>query len=120
MTDTARDIMAKASDAGCTIHLPRDIVVAREFAEGAASETLPVDQCPADTMILDAGPDTVAAIKELFAGCRTLVWNGPLGAFEIAPFDIGHQRRSTGRGRVDRSRRADFGCRRGRYGRGAE
>jgi len=88
MTDTARNIMAKANDAGCTIHLPRDIVVAREFAEGAASETLPVDQCPADTMILDAGPDTVAAIKELFAGCRTLVWNGPLGAFEIAPFDM--------------------------------
>lgn len=88
MTDTASDIMAKASDAGCTIHLPRDIVVAREFAAGAASETLAVDQCPADAMILDAGPQTVAAIKELFSGCRTLVWNGPLGAFEIAPFDM--------------------------------
>ncbi|MCC1480322.1 phosphoglycerate kinase [Roseibaca sp. Y0-43] len=88
MTDTASDIMAKATEAGCTIHLPRDIVVAREFAEGAASETLPVDQCPADAMILDAGPETVAAITELFSGCRTLVWNGPLGAFEIAPFDM--------------------------------
>ncbi|MBN2759533.1 MAG: phosphoglycerate kinase [Rhodobacteraceae bacterium] len=88
MTDTASDIMAKATDAGCTIHLPRDIVVAREFAAGAASETLPVDQCPVDAMILDAGPQTVAAIKELFSGCRTLVWNGPLGAFEIAPFDM--------------------------------
>jgi len=88
MTDTASDIMAKAADAGCTIHLPRDIVVAREFAAGAESETLPVDQCPVDAMILDAGPQTVAAIKELFSGCRTLVWNGPLGAFEIAPFDM--------------------------------
>jgi phosphoglycerate kinase len=88
MTDTASDIMAKATAAGCTIHLPSDIVVAREFAEGADSETLPVDQCPADAMILDAGPETVAAIKDLFSRCRTLVWNGPLGAFEIAPFDI--------------------------------
>ncbi|SUZ30470.1 Phosphoglycerate kinase [Roseibaca ekhonensis] len=88
MADTASEIMAKAEGVGCTIHLPRDIVVAREFAEGAASETVPVGECPADAMILDAGPDTVAAISELFAQCRTLVWNGPLGAFEITPFDM--------------------------------
>ncbi|TRW98345.1 phosphoglycerate kinase [Paracoccus sp. M683] len=87
MADTAREIMAKAETAGCTIHLPVDIVVAREFREGAASEVLPVDQCPPDAMILDAGPDTVAAISDLFARCKTLIWNGPLGAFEIAPFD---------------------------------
>ena len=87
MADTARDILARAGDAGCTIHLPRDIVVAREFKAGAAHETLPADQCPDDAMILDAGPDSVAAIAELFAGCRTLVWNGPLGAFELDPFD---------------------------------
>lgn len=89
MTDTASDIMARAEGMGCTIHLPRDIVVAREFAAGAPSDTLPVDQCPADAMILDAGPETVAAIADLFGTCRTLVWNGPLGAFEIAPFDMG-------------------------------
>ncbi|MGP9789050.1 phosphoglycerate kinase [Roseinatronobacter sp. NSM] len=87
MADTARDILAQADEAGCTIHLPRDIVIAREFAAGAAHETLPADQCPDDAMILDAGPRTVAAIGALFASCKTLVWNGPLGAFEIAPFD---------------------------------
>ncbi len=87
MADTAREILAKAEEIGCTLHLPLDIVVAREFAAGAASEILPVDACPADAMILDAGPQTVAAITEIFSTCKTLVWNGPLGAFEIAPFD---------------------------------
>jgi phosphoglycerate kinase len=87
MAETAREIMAKAAEGGCSLHLPVDIVVAREFAAGAASETLPVDACPADAMILDAGPQTVAAITEIFGQCKTLVWNGPLGAFEIAPFD---------------------------------
>jgi len=87
MADTAREIMDKAQAAGCTLHLPVDIVVAREFAAHAPHEVLPVDNCPADAMILDAGPDSVAAIAEVFAQCRTLVWNGPLGAFEIAPFD---------------------------------
>lgn len=87
MADTAREIMDKASEAGCTLHLPVDIVVAREFVADAAHEILPADQCPSDAMILDAGPDSVAALSEVFAQCRTLVWNGPLGAFEIAPFD---------------------------------
>ncbi|WP_296476578.1 phosphoglycerate kinase [Roseinatronobacter sp.] len=87
MADTARAIMDKASEAGCILHLPVDIVVAREFAAHAAHEVLPVEQCPSDAMILDAGPDSVAALSEVFAKCRTLVWNGPLGAFEIAPFD---------------------------------
>lgn len=87
MADTARAIIEKAEAGGCTIHLPVDIVVAREFKAGAESEILPVDQCPADAMILDAGPDTVAEIRDLFANCRTLIWNGPLGAFEIEPFD---------------------------------
>ena len=87
MADTARDILAKAAAAGCAVHLPKDIVVAREFAAGAASETLPVDQCPDDAMILDAGPDTVTALTQVFGQCKTLIWNGPLGAFEIAPFD---------------------------------
>ncbi|WP_424968930.1 phosphoglycerate kinase [Dinoroseobacter sp. S76] len=87
MADTAREILAKAEGAGCTIHLPKDIVVAREFKAGAASETLPADACPSDAMILDAGPETVAAVAEVFAKAKTLIWNGPLGAFEIAPFD---------------------------------
>ncbi|WP_425090945.1 phosphoglycerate kinase [Tropicimonas sp. S265A] len=87
MAETARGILEKAKTAGCTIHLPRDIVVAREFKEGAAHEVLPVDACPADAMILDAGPETVEALRDVFAQARTLIWNGPLGAFEISPFD---------------------------------
>ncbi len=87
MADTARAIMEKAEAGGCAIHLPLDIVVAREFKAGAANEVLPVDQCPADAMILDAGPDTVEALKGAMEICKTLIWNGPLGAFEIEPFD---------------------------------
>jgi phosphoglycerate kinase len=87
MADIAREILAKAETAGCTIHLPVDIVVAREFREGAPSETLPVNACPSDAMILDAGPETVRALEAVFAASKTLIWNGPLGAFEISPFD---------------------------------
>lgn len=87
LADTARDILAKAEKAGCEIILPRDIVVARDFKAGADFEILAPDACPADAMILDAGPDTVTYISEVLAGAKTLVWNGPLGAFEIEPFD---------------------------------
>jgi len=87
MTGTASEIIAKAEAAGCNIILPIDIVVAREFAANAANETLAATDCPQDAMILDAGPATVAAIAETFAECKTLIWNGPLGAFEIEPFD---------------------------------
>jgi phosphoglycerate kinase len=87
LAETAREILDKAKVAGCEIILPRDIVVAREFKAGAASETLSPDACPADAMILDAGPATVAYISEVLDNAKTLVWNGPLGAFEIEPFD---------------------------------
>jgi len=87
LADTARDILAKAETACCEIILPRDIVVAREFKAGAEDETLAPDACPADAMILDAGPATVAYIEDVLANAKTLIWNGPLGAFEIAPFD---------------------------------
>lgn len=87
LADTARDILAKAETAGCEIILPRDIVVAREFKAGAENETLAPSACPADAMILDAGPATVAYIEDVLANAKTLIWNGPLGAFEIAPFD---------------------------------
>ncbi|MCS5600752.1 MAG: phosphoglycerate kinase [Paracoccus sp.] len=87
MADTAREIMEKADQKGCRLYLPKDIVVAQEFKAGAESEVLPVDQCPPDAMILDAGPQTVAALSDAMGLCRTLIWNGPLGAFEIAPFD---------------------------------
>ena len=87
MADTAREILAKAEAAGCRIHLPVDVVVAREFKAGAANETVAADACPADAMILDAGPATVAEIAKVFGEAKTLIWNGPLGAFEIEPFD---------------------------------
>jgi len=87
MAEMAREIRHRAQKAGCRIHLPVDIVVAREFKAGADSQTLAVRDCPPDAMILDAGPRTVAALEEVFASARTLIWNGPLGAFEIAPFD---------------------------------
>ena len=87
MAPTALEILAKAKASGCVIHLPVDIVVARAFKAGAASEVLPVGDCPADAMILDAGPKTVAALEAVFAAAKTLIWNGPLGAFELTPFD---------------------------------
>ncbi len=87
MTDTANAIMAKADAAGCKIVLPVDIVVATAFEANAPHQTLPADQCPSDSMILDAGPDSVAAICEIFDKSETLIWNGPLGAFELTPFD---------------------------------
>ena len=87
MTTTAQEIMTKAKATGCNIILPSDIVVATEFAAGADNRTVPADQCPDDRMILDAGPQTVATISNVFDNCKTLIWNGPLGAFEIPPFD---------------------------------
>lgn len=87
MTDTAREILAAAAAASCEIILPTDVVVAREFKAGAASEIVAADACPADAMILDAGPASVAAVSAVFEGAKTLIWNGPLGAFEIEPFD---------------------------------
>ena len=87
MADAARDILSKAVAAGCDIALPLDAVVAREFAEGAKSETVLLDAIPADAMMLDVGPASIADLCERLKQCRTLVWNGPLGAFEIKPFD---------------------------------
>jgi phosphoglycerate kinase len=87
MAETAREIRHRAQKAGCKIHLPVDIVVAREFKSGAASQTVGIRDCPPDAMILDAGPETVAELEKVFAGAKTLIWNGPLGAFEIEPFN---------------------------------
>ncbi|MFV1531008.1 MULTISPECIES: phosphoglycerate kinase [unclassified Phaeobacter] len=87
MADTAREILTKAEAAGCKIILPVDVVVAREFKSEADNETVAADACPADAMILDAGPQTVAAVADTLSASKTLIWNGPMGAFEIAPFD---------------------------------
>jgi phosphoglycerate kinase len=89
MADVAREILAKAKGAGCELVLPVDAVVAREFKANAATEIVAIERVPADAMILDVGPASVAAIGRRLAECRTLVWNGPLGAFETPPFDAG-------------------------------
>ncbi|KXV27330.1 phosphoglycerate kinase [Gluconobacter japonicus] len=87
MHETARKIAHLAQEKGCEIILPVDAVVAREFKAGAESEVCLIGEVPADAMILDAGPRTVELINERLATLKTLVWNGPLGAFEIEPFD---------------------------------
>ena len=89
LADTAREITAKAKAAGCEIVLPVDAVVAETLKEGVAVATVAIDAVPADRMILDVGPKTIALLEERFATCRTILWNGPLGAFETAPFDVG-------------------------------
>lgn len=87
LVETANEIMAQASSSGCEIVLPVDVVVAKEFAEGAKSEVVAVDAVSADQMILDLGPQTVDYIASKIEQAATLVWNGPLGAFETKPFD---------------------------------
>jgi len=87
LADTARDILAKAETLNCEIILPVDVVIAQEFKAGAANQTVPADECPEGSMILDAGADSVARIADVFRAAKTLIWNGPLGAFEISPFD---------------------------------
>lgn len=88
LKDTALKILANAYKAGCKVHLPSDVVVATEFKAHAANETKAADAVSGDEMILDAGPATVAALADVLAACKTLVWNGPMGAFEMEPFDM--------------------------------
>ncbi|HEY8591268.1 MAG TPA: phosphoglycerate kinase [Sphingomicrobium sp.] len=88
LTGEANAIFDKADQAGCTIHLPYDVVVAKEFAPNPPSvRTCNVHEVAADEMILDVGPAAVEALADVLKNCRTLVWNGPLGAFETPPFD---------------------------------
>jgi len=86
---TALEILAKAKAAKCEVLLPVDVVVAAEFKAGAASKVVDANACPDDRMILDVGPRSVALYEEHVRASATLVWNGPLGAFEIKPFDAG-------------------------------
>ena len=87
LADTARKILAEAG--ACEIVLPVDAVVAQEFKAGAPSRAIDVDAVGPEDMILDIGPRTVAAIEAVLGRCKTLVWNGPFGAFELQPFDAG-------------------------------
>jgi phosphoglycerate kinase len=85
---TCEQILDAADKSGCTVHLPYDVAVAKEFAANPASlRTCNVHEVAADEMILDVGPQAVEALADVLKTCRTLVWNGPLGAFEIEPFD---------------------------------
>ena len=87
MISTARDIMASAETQNCQIILPVDGVAAREFAANAPSRTVENGALDADEMILDVGPASVKLAETALRECHTLVWNGPMGAFEIPPFD---------------------------------
>ncbi|RWD45425.1 phosphoglycerate kinase [Mesorhizobium sp.] len=87
LAGTAKQIMIEAAEAGCAVILPVDGVVAREFKAGAASETVAISEVPVDGMILDVGEKTVKTVADWIDRAATLVWNGPLGAFEIEPFD---------------------------------
>jgi phosphoglycerate kinase len=88
LADTANEILANAEASGCTVHLPYDVVVSKEFAANPPSlRTVNVHEVEADEMILDAGPAAAETLGDVLKTCRTLVWNGPLGAFEMAPFD---------------------------------
>ena len=87
MADTAREIMKKAEARKCRIVLPGDAVVAAELKPGAATRTVAIDAVPDDQMILDVGPKSADELVKALGECKTLVWNGPLGAFETKPFD---------------------------------
>ncbi|HVQ09652.1 MAG TPA: phosphoglycerate kinase [Allosphingosinicella sp.] len=88
LAGTAEEILGAAERANCTVHLPYDVVVAKEFAPNPPSlRTCNVHEVAADEMILDIGPAAVEALADVLKTCRTLVWNGPLGAFETPPFD---------------------------------
>jgi phosphoglycerate kinase len=87
--DTVKEVLANAKRAGCEILLPIDEVVAKELAPGVDWEICDVDAIPSDMMVLDQGPKSIERLKERLAEMSTLLWNGPLGAFEVAPFGKG-------------------------------
>jgi len=87
LTGTAEEILDAADKANCTVHLPYDVVVAKEFKPNPPTRTVNVHEVAADEMILDVGPAATEALGDVLKNCRTLVWNGPMGAFETPPFD---------------------------------
>ncbi len=87
LADTANAILDAADKAGCTVHLPYDVVTSLEFRANPPVRTVNVHEVAADEMILDVGPAAVEALADVMKNCRTLVWNGPMGAFEMEPFD---------------------------------
>ncbi len=92
LAPTARDVLAKAKTAHCQIILPIDVVVAKKFEAHAPSSVCSLDKIGADDMVLDIGPKSIAQVDAILRNCKTLVWNGPFGAFELPPFDQGTKR----------------------------
>lgn len=88
MKDTVHRILAAAKKAGCEVLLPTDAVVANKFAAHAASQIVPITAIPSDAMMLDIGPESVMELSQKLSHCQTIVWNGPIGAFEVSPFDV--------------------------------
>ena len=89
MAHQATKILKKATAENCEVVLPFDVIVAPEFTEGASTQTVLIEAVPRDCMILDIGPASISDLKRRLLDCKTVVWNGPLGAFELAPFDLG-------------------------------
>ena len=89
MIDTARAIMTKAKTVGCEIILPKDVVVVKELKENAEHKTVPITDIPPDHMAIDIGKESIAHLTEKISASNTIVWNGPMGVFEIKPFDTG-------------------------------
>ena len=87
LADSANAILEAADEAGCTVHLPYDVVTSLEFRANPPVRTVNVHEVAADEIILDVGPAAVEALADVLKNCRTLVWNGPMGAFEMPPFD---------------------------------
>jgi phosphoglycerate kinase len=104
LAETARAIEARAKDANCRILLPVDAVVAPRLEAGVQTRTVAVEDVPSDSMILDIGPRSLDAVKAAFGEARTLVWNGPLGAFEMPPFDHATVEAAREAARLTRSR----------------
>lgn len=97
MLDEAKSILQRAKEVGCSIHLPTDVIAATDLEPGIERREVAVDAVPTDSMILDIGQQTITTLTNVMASCQTIVWNGPLGVFEVPPFD---------RGTVDVARRA--------------
>ena len=101
MVETARAILDMAEACGCQVLLPEDAVVAPALEAGVPTEVVAVDEVPADAMILDIGPESIASLIDRLGVLRTLVWNGPLGAFEVPPFDRGTNEVAQAAARMD-------------------
>ena len=105
LVETAKRILEDAAKAGCTVHLPCDVVVARALAPRVPSRVVPVDAVRDAEMILDIGPESVRRLVGVLEEARTLVWNGPLGAFEVPPFDRATVRLAEAAARLTRAGR---------------